>query len=681
MAASCAGGIGIAYEEWSGLWTTNAVDASANNYGVSAPSTVQDALTSGPCTPTQCQYGGLVWSICGSYSAFEAAGVGTGFRDATTYTAITEFVTEHRRITGNQTVAGTWLANNTGDTYAPMVMVIPEAPSGPIITANPTQQTSTVGGTATFSVSATLTAGSLSYQWYKNGTSIGGATSSSYTTPTLASSDNGSWFECDVTDSNGTHRTVRAGVFMQGLPVSGTGSAGMSGFGFERRGSRRRVDSSGFGRHAVLTGMDTGQLGAALWLDWFLGVASSGSVYSVTLSESGSGADSLIAAYLALGTLAESGSGSDAITSSATFGVLLSEAGTAADVLATLANLTVLLAEAGSAADAEAGGNSPLNTLAEAASGSDVLAALTTLAASLAESGTAADVAAGLLNASNALSEAGSALDVVLGSILALNAIAEAGSAADAESGATAGGSIYTQTLAEAASAIDALVTLATLISVVTETGSGADSVTSQLAGLVALAESGAAADVEIGGTLQTNTLAEAGSAADALSGSSGPTNTLSESGSASDVVSLAIAFLGTLSELGNGSDVLASQQAMLSALAESGIAVDSLAQSLAASQLLIEAGAALDSLTLGGPIAIAIAEAASAVSAFAWATNLTGIYAELERTVVVKSKSARIVADVPSRSIHSTANSRITRNDESAKKSVFVKSNSRTIH
>src|ERR1019366_9167387 len=56
--------------------------------------------------------------------------------------------------------------------------------------------------TATFTVTATGN-GTLTYQWKKNGTAIGGATSSTYTTPAAASSDSGAQFTVVVTDSSG----------------------------------------------------------------------------------------------------------------------------------------------------------------------------------------------------------------------------------------------------------------------------------------------------------------------------------------------------------------------------------------------------------------------------------------------------------------------------------------------
>src|SRR6266550_1773141 len=75
-------------------------------------------------------------------------------------------------------------------------------PVMPSIATQPTNQTVTIGQTATFMVVAAGTA-PLSYQWQKNGTAISGATSASYTTPVTTSADNGALFRVMVTNSVG----------------------------------------------------------------------------------------------------------------------------------------------------------------------------------------------------------------------------------------------------------------------------------------------------------------------------------------------------------------------------------------------------------------------------------------------------------------------------------------------
>jgi hypothetical protein len=101
----------------------------------------------------------------------------------------------------------------------------------PSITSQPANQTVTAGQTAAFSVSATGT-GTLSYQWKKNGAPIGGATSSSYTTPATAAGDNGAQFSVTVTDSvasvtsNSATLTVNVPPSITSQPASQTVNAG-----------------------------------------------------------------------------------------------------------------------------------------------------------------------------------------------------------------------------------------------------------------------------------------------------------------------------------------------------------------------------------------------------------------------------------------------------------------------
>ena len=75
-------------------------------------------------------------------------------------------------------------------------------PTAPSITTQPTDATSAIHGSATFTVFAS---GSqpLTYQWYRDGTLIDGATSPTYSVNSLLSTDNGATFTVRVTNSLG----------------------------------------------------------------------------------------------------------------------------------------------------------------------------------------------------------------------------------------------------------------------------------------------------------------------------------------------------------------------------------------------------------------------------------------------------------------------------------------------
>jgi hypothetical protein len=101
------------------------------------------------------------------------------------------------------------------------LLAVNATPVAPSITTQPTSQAVVVGQTATFSVVASGTA-PLSYQWEKNGASLGGATSSSYTTPPAVSGDSGATFRAIVSNAAGSVTSNSATLTVTTPPAVGT---------------------------------------------------------------------------------------------------------------------------------------------------------------------------------------------------------------------------------------------------------------------------------------------------------------------------------------------------------------------------------------------------------------------------------------------------------------------------
>jgi Domain of unknown function (DUF4082)/Domain of unknown function (DUF4091)/Abnormal spindle-like microcephaly-assoc'd, ASPM-SPD-2-Hydin/Immunoglobulin I-set domain len=105
--------------------------------------------------------------------------------------------------------------------------------TAPSISSQPASKTVVLGQTASFSVAVTGTT-PLSYQWQKNGAAINGATSSSYTTPATASTDNGALFAVVVSNSvgkvtsNSATLTVNSAPAITSQPASKTVIAGQT---------------------------------------------------------------------------------------------------------------------------------------------------------------------------------------------------------------------------------------------------------------------------------------------------------------------------------------------------------------------------------------------------------------------------------------------------------------------
>ncbi len=74
--------------------------------------------------------------------------------------------------------------------------------AAPVITAQPSPESAALGASATFTVTAG-SSGTLSYQWYRAGAAISGATAAAYTTPPTVAADNGAAFYVVVSNSTG----------------------------------------------------------------------------------------------------------------------------------------------------------------------------------------------------------------------------------------------------------------------------------------------------------------------------------------------------------------------------------------------------------------------------------------------------------------------------------------------
>jgi hypothetical protein len=123
----------------------------------------------------------------------------------------------------------------------------------------PANVTVTAPNAAIFSVVATGTA-PLSYQWRRNGTPIGGATSASYTLTPTATTDSGALFDVVVTNGYGTATSAAATLTVNS---SGGGASAFSYFGSFSRNPTTDGGSSGSSKTVAITppaGMTAGQL-------------------------------------------------------------------------------------------------------------------------------------------------------------------------------------------------------------------------------------------------------------------------------------------------------------------------------------------------------------------------------------------------------------------------------------
>jgi len=158
----------------------------------------------------------------GQTATFSVTATGTGpltyqwFDNGTAISGATSstYTTPAAASTDSGSVFTVTVANAVGSvTSTPATLTVAAVsttvpPNAPLVISQPANQTVQVGQTATFSVTASGTA-PLTYQWFKNGTLIPGATSSSYTTPATVIGDNNSQFTVTVTNAVEQPRAIR----------------------------------------------------------------------------------------------------------------------------------------------------------------------------------------------------------------------------------------------------------------------------------------------------------------------------------------------------------------------------------------------------------------------------------------------------------------------------------------
>ena len=130
----------------------------------------------------------------------------------------TQFLTVNPAVVGDNAASFTAVVTNPYGTATSnaAVLTVNSAPLPPLITGQPLPKSVNAGATATFAIVAVSQGGTLSYQWRRNGTAIGGATGTTYTTPATVASDNGSAFSVVVTSSNGTAATSNGAILTVG---------------------------------------------------------------------------------------------------------------------------------------------------------------------------------------------------------------------------------------------------------------------------------------------------------------------------------------------------------------------------------------------------------------------------------------------------------------------------------
>jgi pectate lyase len=176
-------------------WTASSSSQLALSAAVFAPSggttVTAPTITTQPASQTVTAGGSVTFNVAASGTSpftYQWRFNGTNISGATSSTYSLSNVQSANA--GNYSVVVT---NSAGSaTSANATLTVNAAATAPSITSQPASQTVAVGGTASFSVTATGTA-TLTYQWRFNGSNISGATSSTYSLSNVQTANAGSY--------------------------------------------------------------------------------------------------------------------------------------------------------------------------------------------------------------------------------------------------------------------------------------------------------------------------------------------------------------------------------------------------------------------------------------------------------------------------------------------------------
>jgi hypothetical protein len=211
--------------------TYTAVATSAAGCTASATATINvtppPPITSQPASVTVCPGNGASFSVTatGSGLTYQWRKGGTNIAGATGSTYAIASVTAADA--GNYDVVVTGSCGST--TSAAAALTVSAAPA---ITAQPSSQSACVGGSVTFSVTAT--GDGLTYQWRKAGVNIAGATAATYTIASVVAGDAGNYDVvisgtcAPAVTSNTASLNLNAASVINTQPTNQTGCVGSS---------------------------------------------------------------------------------------------------------------------------------------------------------------------------------------------------------------------------------------------------------------------------------------------------------------------------------------------------------------------------------------------------------------------------------------------------------------------
>jgi hypothetical protein len=382
-------------------------------------------------------------------------------------------------------------------------------------------------------------------------------------------------------------------------------------------------------------------------LGWYF-VAAGGTVYAATILETGTGSDSISAAFggvTYLGTITELATGSDSVLAQAIFKASLAESGLGTDTIsaqsalgsailesATIAdtNLARLiaratLAESATGSDSESASLTAKGTIAESATGTDAEAAALTAKGTISETASGSDTDAASLTVNSSLSDTATATDTDLATLTAQSSISETATGTDAVSARA----VFLAAVAESATITDLIDAIKGYFVYILESASASDTVSPRYIANPTISESGTGADSISAKMTAKGTIAETATGTDTDTANLTANSDIAESATGTETVTPQYIAQPTISETATGTEDVSARATFQTNISESALAQEIVQAYFIAAAQISELATGTDAVSALKVLAAAVAEAATATDAVVGRTPLFALIQE----------------------------------------------------
>lgn len=466
----------------------------------------------------------------------------------------------------------------------------------------------TVTGTGTISLTSAITktfAGSVSY----TGVTLnqGGAGTLSITGNNTFKNITNSYSATGATSialgnttQTLTNPWTATGAATRVLTVSGTSAASPGTLIFSGAGTAANVDYLNISNvraydllnewYAGANSTNSGSLG------WYF-IAAGGTVYAVTITETGTGTDAITARVTLVGTISETGTGTDTVSGGLQYISSISEAGTGTDSISAAFVPSVNITETATGSDAESAILAAIALINETASGTDTDAASLTARSNIAETATGTDADSAQMTAQSSLSETAAGTDADVGFISFPTNIAETATGTDSDAAALTAASNINET----ASGTDTDAAQLTAQSNISETATGTDTVSALAALNAAIAEASTISDLVAAAKTYFSAVVEAATASDADSARATFQTQLAETATAQDIIQGFMVAATAIAESATGTDQISALRALVAAVIETATGTDAVSAKAIFRGILLEIATLTDSVNAPG--------------------------------------------------------------------------------